>query len=188
MQPYLAFSLLEMRCCNHHSESMQRRTDPIAATRSPEIHTIFGAGQVGTYLAQELCSRGHSVRIVRRGPPGAAAPGLTWLRGDATDAAFADRACAGAEVVYNCTNPSNYYGWDEVLPPLFTGIQASATRVGSRLVVLDNLYMYGSADQARMHEGIVMQPVSKKGELRKRLAESLFEAHARGELSVTSGR
>lgn len=153
------------------------------------LHTIFGAGQVGRLLADELQAAGQRVRLIRRGAPGPDRPGLTWLRGDVTDAAFADRACEGAEVVYNCTNPAAYHRWDELLPPLARGIRGAAGRAGARLVVLDNLYMYGHTDpDGVMRESTPMRPRSHKGALRKRLAEELMDAHARGEVRVSVGR
>src|SRR5690349_24092104 len=52
------------------------------------FRSIFGAGQVGRKLADELIRRGHHVRLVRRGSAGPGRPGLTWLSGDVTDAGF----------------------------------------------------------------------------------------------------
>lgn len=152
-----------------------------------DIHTVFGAGQVGTQLARLLARRGHDVRLVRRGEPGEAMRGVTWLRGDATDPSFADAACRGASVVYNCTNPPDYADWDG-LASLYRAVWAAAGRAGARLVQLDNLYMYGRPSRAPFDECEPMRPCSKKGELRARLAEELFEAHARGDLVATAGR
>jgi len=154
-----------------------------------QIHTIFGAGQIGRLLAARLLERGHAVRIVRRGAPGPAREGLTWLQGDVTDLAFAREAARGADVVYHCTNPADYHRWDELLPPLYRGAREAAASSGARLVTLDNLYMYGpTPDGGPMREDTPMRPVSKKGALRARLYEELREAQARGELRLTTGR
>jgi nucleoside-diphosphate-sugar epimerase len=158
------------------------------ANTNPQTHTIFGAGQVGRLLADVLLGAGHRVRLVRRSAPGPERPGLTWMQGDATDADFADTACSGADVVYNCANPSTYYDWDRILPPLVHGITAAAARAGSVLVTLDNLYMYGMPTEQPFDETTPFNPRSRKGELRARLAEELFEAHRRGDVRVTSGR
>jgi nucleoside-diphosphate-sugar epimerase len=152
------------------------------------IHTIFGAGQVGVLLADELLSRGLSVRIVRRGPAGKARPGLVWMSGDVTDPAFADEAARGAEVVYNCVNPPSYGHWHGVLEPLMRAVRGAATRAGARLVALDCLYMYGMPEVAPFDEDTPMRPCSSKGELRAMLVEEMFEAHRRGEVQVTTGR
>lgn len=152
------------------------------------VHTIFGAGQVGSKLAHELLGRGFHVRLIRRGPAGAPTPGLTWMSGDVTDAAFADEAARGASVVYNCVNPPDYGRWHGVLEPLMRSVRGAATRAGARLVVLDCLYMYGSPDAVPFDEDTPMRPCSDKGELRAMLAEELFEAHRRGDVEVTTGR
>ena len=152
------------------------------------LHTVFGAGQVGLKLAHELLGRGLRVRLIRRGPAGAPAPGLTWMSGDVTDATFADEAARGASVVYNCVNPPDYGRWHGVLEPLMRSVRGAATRAGARLVVLDCLYMYGAPDAVPFDEDTPMQPCSDKGELRAMLAEELFEAHRRGDVQVTTGR
>lgn len=152
------------------------------------IHTIFGAGQVGTLLAHELLDRGFSVRLVRRGAAGPARPGLTWMSGDVTDPAFADEAARGAAVVYNCVNPPDYSRWEGVLEPLMRAVRGAATRAGARLVALDCLYMYGQPDAVPFDEDTPMQPCRRKGELRAMLVEEMFDAHRRGEVEVTSGR
>ncbi len=150
--------------------------------KAPATHTIFGAGQVGLHLAEVLLAQGLQVRIVRRGPAGPSRPGLTWLRGDLHDPSFAAAACEGAQVVYNCVNPKNYYDWEETLRPMFYAVQAAATKAGARLVVLDCLYAYGPSQQGAMHEDTPMMPASRKGELRKEVAETLLAAFASGEL------
>ncbi|MEZ4454204.1 MAG: NAD-dependent epimerase/dehydratase family protein [Nannocystaceae bacterium] len=152
------------------------------------LHTIFGAGQVGTKLASLLLDRGHRVRLVRRGPAGAPRPGLTWMSGDLTDQAFADEAARGAAAVYHCANPADYSRWHGVVEPLARAVRGAATRAGARLVVLDCLYMYGDPRALPFDEDTPMRPCSRKGELRALLAEEHFAAHRRGEVEVTSGR
>ncbi len=154
----------------------------------PSLHVVFGAGQIGTLLAAELLGHGLRVRMVRRGAPGPARPGLEWARADATDPVQAVAAAAGAAVVYDCTNPAEYHRWDELLPPLRRGVRRAAARAGARLVALDCLYMYGRPERAPFDEDSPMNPCSRKGELRAMLAGELFQAHARGEVRATSGR
>lgn len=148
------------------------------------IHTIIGAGQVGMHLARTLAAQGHEVRLVRRGEPGEAIPGVTWMQGDATDEAFIDRACAGARSVYNTANPPDYAGWDGVIQPLYRAIWRAAGRAAARLVQLDNLYMYGRPDRSPFPEDHPEQPCSKKGALRKTLIDELRDMHERGEVEM----
>lgn len=152
-----------------------------------EIHSVIGAGQIGSLLADELLSRGHEVRIARRGPAGPARPGLTWMRGDITDPAFAGEVCRGAAVVYNCTN-APYHRWEDLLRPLSRGIREAAARAGAKLVVLDNLYAVGRPPSAPFDEDTPLEPCSRKGEIRAELCRERFDAHRRGDLEVTCGR
>src|SRR5687768_3459690 len=108
-----------------------------------DLHVIFGAGQIGRALAAELIARGLRVRIVRRGAAGVASPHLEWMSGDVLDPKFARDAVRGAAVVYNCVNPRGYALWAKELLPLYRAVQTAASVEGARLVVLDNLYMYG---------------------------------------------
>lgn len=152
------------------------------------LHTIFGAGQVGLKLAHELLDRGHPVRLVRRGPAGAARANLTWMSGDVNDPVFADEAAREAAVVYNCVNPPDYDHWHGVLEPMMRAVRRAAARAGARLVVLDCLYMYGAPEAVPFDEDTPMRPCSDKGELRAMMVEELFEAHRRGDVQVTTGR
>lgn len=151
------------------------------------IHTIFGAGQVGMQLAHVLASEGAHVRLVRRSAPGPNLEGVTWMQGDATDPAFAHEAARGATAVYNCANPPDYARWEGVVEPLYAAIWDAAERAGSRLVQLDNLYMYGRPDRSPFDEETPLRPCSHKGELRAKLARALFEREERG-LAVAVGR
>jgi nucleoside-diphosphate-sugar epimerase len=152
------------------------------------IHTVLGAGQVGRKLADELLAMGHEVRIVRRGAAGGPRPGLEWRSGDVTDRHFLDGALKGSSVVYSCVNPPDYGRWEGVLDPLMDAVREGAIRAEARLVTLDCLYMVGRPERAPFDEDTPMRPCSKKGEMRARQVEKLFEASARGELQFTSGR
>jgi nucleoside-diphosphate-sugar epimerase len=150
-----------------------------------ELHVILGAGQVGTVLAQELLARGRRVRQVRRGTPDSA-KGVEWMRGDVSDAAFVAEATRGAAVVYDCVNP-NYDQWPALLPPMRRGMLEGLARSRAKLVQLDNLYMYG-APQGLLTEDAPVAPVSRKGELRARLADETMAASRRGDLRVAVAR
>ncbi|MEW6690191.1 MAG: NAD(P)H-binding protein, partial [Pseudomonadota bacterium] len=109
----------------------------------PELHVVFGAGQVGPLLALRLLEAGKQVRIARRSA--AAAPrGVELMQGDAADAGFCARAAQGAAAVYHCMNPAyDARTWAALLPRWMDNLVAAAGRAGARLVVLDNLYMLG---------------------------------------------
>jgi nucleoside-diphosphate-sugar epimerase len=153
-----------------------------------QLHVVLGAGQVGPLLCERLLERGLRVRMVRRAAPGPARPGVEWAQAELSDPAAASAACAGAAVIYDCTNPSGYASWPRVLPPLKRGIRAAATRTGALLVQLDNVYMYGVPADGVLRESTPLAPSSEKGRLRAALSNELFEAVARGELRASVGR
>jgi nucleoside-diphosphate-sugar epimerase len=151
------------------------------------LHVVFGAGQIGTPLASLLRARGHRVRLVRRA--GRGPDGIDLRLGDAADAAFAAAACEGAAAVYHGMNPAyDAKVWARDLPRLADSLIAAAGRAGARLVVLDNLYMLGRPGGRPLDEDSPVEPVSRKGEIRARVAERFLEAHRRGDARVVIGR
>lgn len=152
-----------------------------------ELHVVLGTGQVGPILAGKLAARGHRVRMVSRSAA-PDVPGAQWAQGDITDAAFAREVTAGASAIYHCANPMRYDRWHELLPPLTHAVIDAASHSGARLIVLDNLYMYGLPESGVFREDSPEQPRSKKGELRAELAAELRAAHARGDLRMSIAR
>ena len=152
-----------------------------------ELHVIFGGGQVGQPLARILRERGLGVRIARRS---ASAPeGIELMRGDATDRDFCVEAARGASTIYHCMNPPySTQVWADVIPKCTENLIAAAGSAGARLVVLESVYMLGRTSGRPMNEDTPLNPCSRKGEIRAREAERLFEAHRRGEARVTAGR
>jgi len=153
-----------------------------------ELHVLFGGGQVGQPLARILLRRGKRVRIVKRSAFGLP-EGVEIEQGDATDLNFCVEAARGASTVYHCMNPPYYARvWAELLPRYMDNLIAAAGRSGARLVVLDNVYMLGRPQGKPLDEDTPPRPCSRKGEIRARVAERMWEAHRRGDVRATSGR
>jgi uncharacterized protein YbjT (DUF2867 family) len=94
-------------------------------------HVVFGTGQIGRPLIEQLAGQGHHVvAVIRRG---GAIPGVDVVAGDATDAGFAAQICAGADAVYFCLNAANYTRWAEEFPPLQQGVLVGASRAQGAL-------------------------------------------------------
>jgi nucleoside-diphosphate-sugar epimerase len=150
-----------------------------------ETSLVLGAGQVGPMVAEGLLAAGQTVRIGRRQAAPSRVEGVENVAVDVRDADAVARAAEGAGVVYHCVNPL-YHQWPGMLLPMTRGIVEGTAKAGARLVVLDNLYMYG--DTSHMTEESPMAPVSKKGALRVQAAELLLEADAAGRVPVAIGR
>ncbi len=155
---------------------------------SEELHVVFGAGQVGQQLARSLVGAGKRVRVVRKSSGGGPA-GCEVVQGDAADASFCAEATRGAFTVYHCMNPPySARAWGELLPLYMDNLIAGASRAGARLVVLDNVYMLGRPGGRPFDEKTPVNPCSRKGEIRARVAERMFAAHRRGDLRATAAR
>jgi nucleoside-diphosphate-sugar epimerase len=150
-------------------------------------HIVFGTGQIGRLVAEQLVGLGHQVVAVNRGGRGTI-PGAEIIAGDATDPAFTTRVAAGADVVYFCLNAANYGRWSEEFPPLQRGVLAGAQAAGARLVVLDNLYAYGPTDGRDLVETMQERPTSAKAATRAAMTAELLQAHDAGRVEVAIGR
>ena len=150
-------------------------------------HVVFGTGQVGHPLVEQLVAKGYDVVAVNRDGRGDF-PGAQVVGGEATDPAFTSAVCEGADVVYFCLNAMNYERWTEEFPPLQRGVLAGAASAGARLVVLDNLYAYGPPRGQRLVETMAANPTSAKSATRAAMTKELLAAHASGQVEVVIGR
>lgn len=151
-----------------------------------DLHAVVGAGPLGRAVAEDLKTRGARVRILSRSGHGAGKD-IEAVRADATN--FADLASAliGASVVYQCSQPA-YTRWAQDFPALQQGILDATVRAGADLVIADNLYMYGDPDGAVITENSPERPVTKKGRVRKAIADAALDAHHAGQLRVAISR
>lgn len=136
---------------------------------------VLGAGQIGALVAQKLTARGEPVKVVRRSSGG-----------DLSDFMFAQKAAAGARAIIHCAVPP-YHQWLTQLEPLNAGVLHAAKTSKAPLIVLDNLYGYGKPT-APLTETSPVNPCSRKGELRARIAEQQLDAHRRGDARVAIAR
>ena len=150
-------------------------------------HVVFGTGQVGRPVVRRLAALGHDVVAVNRNGR-SPIPGARVIGGDATDPAFTTEICTGADVAYFCLNAVSHDGWEEEFPPLQRGVQAGAGRAGARLVVLDNLYSYGSPRGEDLVETMPANPTSRKSATRAAMTAELLDAHQRGQVKVAIAR
>jgi nucleoside-diphosphate-sugar epimerase len=151
-----------------------------------KMDVIFGFGQVGQALTRELTARGRSVRVISRSAGGPLLDGVDHVVGDATSPAFCRAVCAGAEVVYFCLN-APYDRWAEELPALQEAVLAGAEASSSKLVVLENLYMYRPHDDP-LTESLPHAAIEAKGVTRSKMSKALLAAHRAGRVRVAIGR
>lgn len=152
-----------------------------------ELHVVFGTGPVGLAVTDALTRRGKRVRVVNRRGVADVLAGVEVTQGEVTDQAATAELSVGAAVIYNCTNPP-YTQWPELFPALNRSIMNAAAKAGAKLVVMDNLYMYGPNNGRPLTEGLPYAATTRKGRVRAAMARELLDAHARGDIQVAIGR
>lgn len=156
---------------------------------SDELHVVFGSGPVGLAVVDELVKRERRVRVVNRRGSAAVPAGVEVVAGDAADPTSARRLCQGAAVVYNCVNAPDYHRWHIQFPPLQAGILEGAAAAGAKLIVMENLYMYGPNGGRPLTEDAPMNPARGTRCLtRAQMTRDLFAAHRAGKVRAASVR
>ncbi len=152
-----------------------------------ELHVVFGTGPVGMAVIDELLQRGKRVRVVNRSGKASLPVAAEVVKGDVTNHDATREIVHGATVVYNCLN-APYTEWPRLFPALQKGVLVGAASAGAKLVVMENVYMYGPTHGKALTEDLPYNAVGPKGRTRAVMAKELLEAHQRGEVQVTAGR
>ncbi|WP_022901797.1 NAD-dependent epimerase/dehydratase family protein [Humibacter albus] len=124
---------------------------------------VLGAGLIGTQLTRRLLDRGERVRVGTR--RGTEIEGSEALALDAADTDAVSRAAERAETIFVVTNPP-YTSWPHDWPPVFDAVIAAAERTGASLVIMGNLYPYGTPS-GPMNEHTPENTTEAKGLVRK---------------------
>src|SRR5262245_7047634 len=112
-----------------------------------DLHVVLGAsGGIGNALVRELAARGRRVRAVDRGGTAPVPADVEVRAADVATRDGAAHACADAAVVYHCAQPA-YGRWRQEFLPMTRAVLHGAATAGARLVLADNLYMYGPVDR-----------------------------------------
>ena len=153
-----------------------------------ELHVIFGTGPLGKATARELARLGKRVRMINRSGKSSNLPdSVEVVAGDAYNNAQNIELTHGAAVVYQCAQPA-YHEWAEKFPSFQKAILDAAAKNGAKLVVGDNLYMYGDTHGQPIRENLPYQPDTKKGKVRAEMAQAVMAAHASGRVQAAIGR
>ena len=150
-------------------------------------HIILGAGgAVSDVLSRELMASGASVRLVSRS--GREVAGAESVAADLLDPASVHNAIDEGSTVYLLAGlPYRTAIWRAQWPQIMRNtIDAVASR-GARLIFFDNVYMYGRVNGI-MTEETPIQPGSRKGEVRARIASDLLDAARSGRIKASIAR
>ncbi|WEO78374.1 epimerase [Cryobacterium sp. SO2] len=147
-------------------------------------HLIVGAGWIGGELARQLVARGDDVTLATRS--GTALAGATSVVLDASDPVAFCLAAERMQTIFLCSNPP-YPDWARRWPPVFAAAIAAASVTGARLVVMGNLYPYGSPT-GPMTEHSPETTTESKGIIRREGWHRVLDAHDRGEIQAVEVR
>ncbi|QYF74077.1 NAD-binding protein [Cryobacterium sp. PAMC25264] len=147
-------------------------------------HLVVGAGWIGSELARQLVARGDGVTVATRSATPLA--GATARSLDASDPVALCLAAERAQTIFLCTNPP-YPDWARRWPPVFAAAIAAASVSGANLVVMGNLYPYGSPTGA-MTEHSPETTTETKGVIRRDGWRRVLDAHDRGEIRAVEVR
>jgi nucleoside-diphosphate-sugar epimerase len=92
-----------------------------------------------------------------------------------------------AWVVYQASQP-RYHEWVEKFPPLQASILEGLVGSSARLVIVENVYMYGDTRGKPMSEEMPYGAHTRKGRVRAKLSDAAFAAHKAGRVRVTAAR
>jgi nucleoside-diphosphate-sugar epimerase len=114
-------------------------------------------------------------------------PAAEAAAADLTDPTAVRAVTAGARVAYFACQPA-YTNWPKGFPPLAEGVLGGLAGTGIRLVVVDNLYLYGPTGGRPITEDLPHAATTRKGRARAALAQRLLAAHRAGDVPVAIGR
>lgn len=149
---------------------------------------VFGTGAIGRAVAEELTKRGQRVRMVNRsGKMDELPEGVELVTADLYDPAQVKEVTQGAKVVYQSAQPP-YHQWPEKFPGLQNSILEGLTGSAAKLVLVENLYMYGEMNGKALSEDTPYNAHTRKGRVRAEISKAAFQAHKDGRVRVTSAR
>ena len=153
-----------------------------------DLNVVFGTGAIGRAVAEELVAKGKSVRMVNRSGEMKETPkGVEVVGANLFNPSEVHELCKQAKVVYQAAQPEYQY-WEEQFPRLQQSIIDGLTDNFAKLVLIENLYMYGAPNGVILSENLPYDAKTKKGKIRAELSKAALEAHKEGKIVVTIGR
>ncbi|RPF55487.1 SDR family NAD(P)-dependent oxidoreductase [Aquisalibacillus elongatus] len=143
---------------------------------------VLGAsGGMGYSIVNELQSKGVEVVAFARTEEKlqklfAKRSGITIFPGDVFQYEELVKAAQGVDVIFHSVNIP-YYEWASKQEFLMTNIVKASEQVGSKLVVVDNIYAYGISNGEKITEDSPKNPHTKKGAIRLKL-ETIVKSSA----------
>ncbi|MDQ0194171.1 NAD-dependent epimerase/dehydratase family protein [Paenibacillus wynnii] len=153
-----------------------------------ELHVIFGTGPLGKWTMRELLKLNKKVRLVNRSGNKKGFPDeVEVVAGNAFDTKKVVELTKGATAVYQCAQPA-YHDWVKSFLSMQQSIVEGTAANEARLIVAENLYMYGMPTNVPFIETTTYNAHTRKGQVRQDMTEALELAHNAGKLSIARVR
>ncbi len=152
-----------------------------------QSHLVLGgSGAVGQAVIADLKARGLPVRGLERSK---IIEGVETIKADLRDKDETIRALKGSTHVYMCIGlPYKTKVWEKEWPIVIQNVIDGCASSNSKLIFMDNIYMYGQPLPIPFDENTPQQPPSKKGVVRKKIVDMILKAHADGKVQAVIGR
>jgi nucleoside-diphosphate-sugar epimerase len=153
------------------------------------MQTILGSGgSIGTELAKVLPGYTDKIRLVSRNPK-AVNPTDELISCDLTDQQKLVEALKGSEVAYLVAGLKyETKTWQELWPRIMQNTIEACKANSTKLVFFDNIYMYDPKCIPFMTEECPVNPCSKKGEVRAKIAGMVMDEVKKGNLKAVIAR
>jgi nucleoside-diphosphate-sugar epimerase len=153
------------------------------------MQTILGAnGTIGSVLAKELLAYTDKIRLVSRNPRKVNETDELFPA-DLSNPAFVDQAVEGSDVVYLVVGfDYKIKVWEENWPKLMRATVNACIKHNARLVFFDNVYCYDISAIPHMTEDSPNNPPSRKGAVRKQIAQMIMDEVKAGKLMALIAR
>ncbi len=153
------------------------------------MQTILGSGGIiGIELAKELTKYTKSIRLVSRNPQ-KINPDDELFTADLTMTEEVLKATEGSEIVYLTVGLKySIKVWQNTWPVIVKNVIDACVKHKSKLVFFDNIYMYDKDYLNPMNEQTPVDPPSKKGKVRAKIAQMVLNAGKEQGLQVLIAR
>jgi nucleoside-diphosphate-sugar epimerase len=153
------------------------------------MQTILGAnGTIGSLLAKELAVYTDKIRLVSRNPKKVNETDELFPA-DLSNPLVVDQAVEGSDVVYLTVGFEYKLSvWEDKWPRLMKATIAACMKHNARLVFFDNVYMYDIGSIHHMTEASPYNPPSRKGAVRRQIAQMIMDEVKAGRLMALIAR
>ena len=153
------------------------------------MQTILGSGgAIGTDLAKALTQYTDEIKLVSRNPKKVNERDILHPF-DFSDPAQIYKAIEGSEICYVTAGfDYNIKVWREKWPPFIKSVVDACIQNHTRLVFFDNVYALDKDEVKHITEESVINPASKKGEVRAMVDMMILEQIEKGKLEAIIAR